>query len=92
MHASLPATSLIQPISAGMLAAIVGFASSFAIVLQGLPAVGASAAQAASGLIMLCIVKGCTGLYLTARTKMPISIAWTTPGAALLVEIGRAHV
>ena len=71
-----------------MLAAIVGFASSFAIVLQGLPAVGASAAQAASGLIMLCIVKGCTGLYLTARTKMPISIAWTTPGAALLVATG----
>ena len=88
MHEPALRTSLIQPVSAGVLAAAVGFASSFAIVLQGLPAVGASAAQAASGLAALCVIKGCAGLYLTARTKMPVSIAWTTPGAALLVASG----
>jgi benzoate membrane transport protein len=46
---------LLQPVSAGVVAAFVGFASSFAVVLKGLSAVGASDAQAASGLMALAI-------------------------------------
>ncbi len=80
--------SLLQPASAGLLAAIVGFASSFAIVLQGFAAVGATPAQAASGLMALCVVKGFLGAGLSLWTKMPVSIAWSTPGAALLVATG----
>jgi benzoate membrane transport protein len=79
---------VLQPISAGLLAAVIGFASTFALVLQGFVAVGASAAQAASGLLAVCIVKGFVAIWLSRRSRMPISIAWSTPGAALLVATG----
>jgi benzoate membrane transport protein len=78
----------VQPVSAGFLAAIVGFASSFAIVLQGLVGVGASPRQAASGLLALCVIKGLLGIGLSLWSRQPISIAWSTPGAALLLAVG----
>jgi len=78
----------IQPISAGLLAALVGFTSTFAVVLQGLTAVGATQAQAASGLLALLVVKGCTAIVLSLRSRMPISLAWSTPGTALLISTG----
>jgi benzoate membrane transport protein len=71
-------------VSAGLLAAFVGFASSFAVILQGLTAVGASKAEAASGLMALSVAMGLCGILFSLRTKMPISVAWSTPGAALL--------
>ncbi len=83
-----PAGTWVQPVSAGFLAAIVGFASSFAIVLQGLVGVGASPRQAASGLLALCVIKGLLGIALSLWTRQPISIAWSTPGAALLLAMG----
>ena len=73
-----------QAVSAGLLAGFVGFASSFAVVLQGLVAVGASPAQAASGLMALSIAMGLAGIVLSQRLRLPISVAWSTPGAALL--------
>jgi len=78
--------SLVQPITAGILAGIVGFASAFAIVLQGLAGVGASPGQAASGLLVLCVGQGLLAIFLGLRSKKPISIAWSTPGAALLMS------
>lgn len=74
--------------AAGLLSAFVGFASSFFIILQGLAAVGANQAEAASGLIALSIAMGLGGIYLSLKTKLPISIAWSTPGAALLATTG----
>ena len=41
--------NLFQPIFSGLLASLVGFASSFAIILQGFDAVGARQAQGAAG-------------------------------------------
>ncbi|MBL6458007.1 benzoate/H(+) symporter BenE family transporter [Belnapia sp. T6] len=78
MMPSLPA------LAAGLLAGFVGFASSFAVVLQGLRAMGASPAQAASGLMALSIAMGLAGITLSLWRRMPISVAWSTPGAALL--------
>ncbi|GGA57827.1 benzoate/H(+) symporter BenE family transporter [Pelagibacterium lentulum] len=83
-----PKATLIQPIFAGILAAIVGFASSFAIVLQGFAAVGATPEQAASGLFALTFAMGALGIALSLLTRMPIAIAWSTPGAALLISTG----
>lgn len=82
------AGSPVQLVSVGLLAAFVGFASAFAVVLQGLAAVGASPAEAASGLMALCIGQGLLALWLGWRSRTPISIAWSTPGAALLVATG----
>jgi benzoate membrane transport protein len=81
-------SSLVQPVAAGVLAALVGFASAFAIVLQGLAGVGASPAEAASGLFALCVGQGLLAVWLGLRTRQPISIAWSTPGAAMLIGMG----
>jgi benzoate membrane transport protein len=77
-----------QPVLAGLVAAIVGFASTFAIVLAGLRSVGASSGQAASGLLALCLGIGAIAIGFSVRLRMPITIAWSTPGAALLVSTG----
>ncbi|WP_368499790.1 benzoate/H(+) symporter BenE family transporter [Herbiconiux sp. A18JL235] len=76
---------MIQPIAAGIVAAITGFASSFVLVVAGLHAVGANDAQAASGLLVVCVASGLCCIVLASTFRMPISFAWSTPGAALLV-------
>jgi benzoate membrane transport protein len=73
---------------AGVIAAIVGYGSSFAIVLQGLIGVGASPGQATSGLLILGTAMGLAGIVFAFRYRMPIAIAWSTPGAALLAAMG----
>jgi benzoate membrane transport protein len=80
-----------RAVSAGLVAALVGFASSFAVVLHGLRAVGASEAQAASGLMALSVAMGLCAILLSLRTRMPVSVAWSTPGAALLAGAGVPH-
>ncbi|BDA85850.1 benzoate transporter [Aureimonas sp. SA4125] len=71
-------------VSAGLLAAFVGFTSSFSVILQGLGAMGATRLEAASGLMALSLAMGLCGIVLSLKTRMPVSIAWSTPGAALL--------
>lgn len=68
----------------GLVVAIVGFFGTFPIVLQGLSAVGATQAQAAAGLMAASIAMGVAAIGLSIYFRMPISIAWSTPGAALL--------
>ena len=83
--------SLVQPVTAGLLAAVVGFASAFAVVLTGLAGAGATPAQAASGLLALCVGQGLLTIVLSLRWRQPINIVWSTPGAALLVGAGLPH-
>ena len=68
----------------GVLASFVGFASAFAVVLAGLRAVGATPAEAASGLTAVTLAMGVGGLVLSLWSRQPIAVAWSTPGAALL--------
>ncbi|MEV6347669.1 benzoate/H(+) symporter BenE family transporter [Actinoplanes sp. NPDC051851] len=84
----MPRWDTAQPALAGVVSAVVGYASSFAVVLAGLRAVGANPAQAASGLLVLCTGIAVLAVGLSLRYRMPISIAWSTPGAALLVATG----
>ncbi len=77
-----------QSLFMGLLTAFVGFASSFAVVLQGLKGVGATDLEAASGLMALSVSMGLCGVVLSLVTRLPVSIAWSTPGAALLVTAG----
>jgi len=78
----------LQPILAGILAAVVGYASTFTLVLAGLAAAGATPAQAGSGLFSVCIALGILNIAISWRTKMPVSIAWSTPGVAFLLTAG----
>ncbi|NKC10962.1 MAG: benzoate/H(+) symporter BenE family transporter [Gammaproteobacteria bacterium] len=79
-----------QPVLAGTLAACVGFAGSFAVVLQGLSGAGANAEQAASGLLAAAVACGLCGIVISLYTRLPVAIAWSTPGAALLATSGPA--
>ena len=78
----------LQPILAGLLAALVGYASTFALVLAGFTAVGASPAEAASGLLSLCLALALLNVVAAWRTRTPLSFAWSTPGAAFLLSLG----
>jgi len=80
-----------RQIAAGLGIGLVGYASSFAVVLAGLRAVGATTAQATSGLLVLCTAVGAATLLLTHRHRIPITIAWSTPGAAVLAGSGAVH-
>lgn len=77
-----------QAFSAGLIAALVGFGSSFAVVVAGLVAVGANPAEASSGLMAAALAMGFAGIVMAVMTRMPIAAAWSTPGAALLVTTG----
>ncbi len=79
---------LSRPIVAGIITALVGVTSAFAVVLTGLDAVGATAAQAASGLLVLCVTMGVASIILAWRYRMPITVSWSTPGAAVLASTG----
>ena len=76
---------MVQPIVAGLVGALTGFASTFALVIAGLKTVGATPAQAASGLLILCLAQAALAIVLSLRFRMPLSFAWSSPGAALLI-------
>lgn len=77
-----------QAMVMGLLAAFVGFVSSFAVIMQGLTAMGARPEEVASALSMLSVLMGLLGIILPLWYRMPISAAWSTPGAALLTSVG----
>src|ERR1700722_6932465 len=80
-----------QPVLAGILTALVGFTSSSAVVLTGLRAGGATPSEAASGLLAVCATQGLGILWLGRRHRIPLTLAWSTPGAALLASTGVVH-
>jgi len=86
-----PRSGILHPVLAGVVAALVGFAGAFAIVLAGLHAVGASDAQASSGLLVLSVSMGAVGVVLSLRHRIPLTMAWSTPGAALLIAAGHVQ-
>ncbi len=79
---------MIQLVAAGVLTAVVAFATAFAIVLAGLGAAGASQAEAASGLFALSVVTGLLSIAFSFRLRIPVMLAWSTPGAVLLIHTG----
>ena len=78
---------LAQPILAGVLAALVGYASTFTLVLSGLGHAGATPAEAASGLLAVCLALGVLNVAVAWRLRLPLSFAWSTPGAAFLLTL-----
>ena len=78
----------LQSLFMGCLTAFVGFASSFAVIIQGLKGVGATDLEAGSGLMALSVSMGVCAIVLSLATRLPISIAWSTPGGALLATTG----
>jgi len=78
----------LSAVGTGLLVALVGYASSVAVVIQGLSGVGADTAQITSGLVAVGLSMGLAAIVLATRQRKPISVAWTTPGMALLAATG----
>jgi len=70
--------------SAAAVATVVGFGGTVALVVQAGQALGASPAQIISMVTALCLGIGLPGMLLSWRFRMPVVLAWSTPGAALL--------
>lgn len=81
----------LQPVVAGLVTALVGFSASFALVVVGLRAIGADPQQAVDALFVLCLAVGALNIGYALTTRKPVSIAWSTPGAALLASAGPQH-
>lgn len=71
-------------LSAALVAALVGYGSTIALVLAAATAVGATAEQTQSWVFALCLMKAVGGALLTLRYRVPVVLAWSTPGAALV--------
>ena len=71
------------PVSA-LVAAIVGFGGTLALIIAAADALGASREQTASWVTAVCLALALETAYLSWRTKMPVVTAWSTPGLALL--------
>lgn len=66
------------------MATVVGFGGTVALVVQAGQALGAQPAQIVSMVTALCLGIGAPGMVLSWRLRMPVVLAWSTPGAALL--------
>lgn len=71
-------------VTSAIVAALVGFGSTIAIVIAAAQALGADAAQTSSWAAGLCLAMAATSSTLSVRHRLPIITAWSTPGAALI--------
>jgi len=70
--------------SSALIATVVGFGGTIALVIQALRALGASVEQTGSAVTALCLGTAIGGMALSLKLRLPIVLAWSTPGAALL--------
>ena len=70
--------------SAALIAALIGFAGTVALVVQAMRVLDASPEQTGSAVTALCLGIGLAGGALSLGLRMPVVLAWSTPGAALL--------
>ena len=71
-------------ISAALVAALIGYGSTIALVLAAAQAVGASPAQSASWVAAVCFGKAIGSALLSTWKRVPVLLAWSTPGAAVI--------
>lgn len=71
-------------VTSAVVAALVGFGSTIAIIIAAAQAVGADAAQTSSWVAALCLATAAISGILSVRYRIPVVAAWSTPGAALI--------
>ena len=71
-------------LSAALVAALVGYGSTIALVLAAAQALGASPAETASWVMAICFAKAAGSALLSTWHRVPVVLAWSTPGAALI--------
>ncbi|ANE44903.1 benzoate transporter [Deinococcus puniceus] len=72
---------------AGFVVVLVGAASSIGLLVGAARDFGLSAGQTASWVLACYLAISISGAALTWRTRAPISMAWSTPGLALVASV-----
>ena len=80
------ADSSASTIVAGFIAMLTGYTSSLVLMFQAGQAAGLSSAQISSWIWALSIGMAICSIGLSMRYHTPVVIAWSTPGAALLIS------
>jgi benzoate membrane transport protein len=75
----------LSAIVAGLVAVLVSFGGTAVLMVQAGHAAGLDTIHIGSWLGSICFILGLGGLVISLRSRMPIVLAWSTPGAALLV-------
>ena len=75
----------LQPIVAALVAILAGYSGSIVIVFQAAQAAHLPDALVSSWVWAISLGCGISGIALSLITRAPVSVAWSTPGAALLV-------
>lgn len=70
---------------AGLVAVLVSFGGTAVLMVQAGHTAGLDAARIGSWLGSICLALGLGGLVISLRTRIPVVLAWSTPGAALLI-------
>lgn len=70
--------------SSALVAALIGFGGTVALIVQAMRTLGASLEQTGSAVTALCLGIAVTGGVLSSWLRIPVIVAWSTPGAALL--------
>ena len=86
MQTSNPSGKWLQPsyLTASFTMLIVSWGSAAVIIFQAATALGASNTQITSWFTILALLSGLASMALSWRYRVPIYIAWSTPGAALI--------
>ncbi|HWW11143.1 MAG TPA: benzoate/H(+) symporter BenE family transporter, partial [Brevundimonas sp.] len=71
----------VSALSAAAVGVIIGFGGTVALVVQAGHTLGASPDQIVSMVTALCLGIAVPGMLLSWRMKVPIILAWSTPGA-----------
>ena len=71
-------------IASGVVAALVGFGGTLAIVVEATRHLGATAAQTSSWVLALCLGMAVTSVFLCVRYRMPLLTAWSLAGLVLI--------
>lgn len=74
----------VSVIVSAIVAALVGFGGTLAIVVAAAQAVGANQAQTSSWVAGICLAVAAASGLLSVRHRIPIIAAWSTPGAVLI--------
>ncbi len=84
-HPQLLTDSSVSTVVAGFIAMLTGYTSSLVLMFQAGQAAGLSAGQISSWIWALSIGMSLCSIGLSWRYRTPVVIAWSTPGAALLI-------
>ncbi|MEQ7922373.1 benzoate/H(+) symporter BenE family transporter [Xanthomonas sp. WHRI 1810A] len=79
------ADSSLSAVVAGFIAMMTGCTSSLVLIFQAGQAAGLTSAQISSWLWAMFICMAVCNIGLSLRYRTPVTVAWSTPGAALLI-------